>query len=79
MLKTVWANTHMATQAQLPKNLRSRLRMELPEAPTNMVGFFYEFEITHLLNSDCESRSQLLENDNPAVTFAAFEHQGRLF
>ena len=48
MLKTVWANTHMATQAQLPKNLRSRLRMELPEAPTNMVGFFYEFDMTHL-------------------------------
>ena len=48
MLKTVWANTHMATQAQLPKNLRSRLRMELPEAPTNMVGFFYEFEMTNL-------------------------------
>ena len=48
MLKTAWANTHMATPAQLPKNLRSRLRMELPEDPTNTVGFFYEFEITQL-------------------------------
>ena len=60
MLKTVWANTHMATQAQLPKNLRSRLRMELPEAPINMVGFIYEFEMTHLT----QIVIQLLENDN---------------
>ena len=60
MLKTAWANTHMATQAQLPKNLRSRLRMELPEAPINMVGFIYEFEMTHLT----QIVIQLLENDN---------------